>query len=339
MTGLIRYPELCLVAAIGTLTALISVVFGLPLLLPDPHAAIFVGVHYLYPLAGLALWSTLVLLGQKDSRAWTFLLALPCYVVVLLCHFSIKLWGPHINPLLWDEVYWEIDQAMRPLVDACFFLRRLISPIVPLDSGAYLFAFITLFYGSFCYHAIVTPQHFRKLVLAALLIQALGALSYLVMPALGPFIYEVGVESQATQTQAALLQAYHANLTGGSAWLTREGGSHFTQGLAAMPSLHAGCTFLFLLFARRYARVLFPGYCVLFAFIVVTAIASRWHYIVDLPVGLALAWFCYWLSHRLLPDEVGAMAASPGASAAALASDDLGKKQPFHLIHFLTAKL
>ncbi len=285
----------------AAITALLSVALRLPVVLPDPQSAVFVGMHYLYPLAGLALWSVLVLVGQKDKRAWTFLLALPCYVVVLLCHFSVKLWAPHINPLLWDGLYWRIDQALRPLVELCFSLRRSISTIVPLTSGAYLYAFITLFYGSFCYHAIVTSQHFRKLVLAALLIQSLGALCYLVMPALGPFLYERGVEPQATETQAVLLQAYHANVTGGGTWLASEGARHFTLGLAAMPSLHAGCTFLFLLFARRYARVLFPGYCVLFAFILIDAIASRWHYIVDLPVGLALAWFCYWVAHRLSP--------------------------------------
>jgi hypothetical protein len=302
--NLARHPELCVAAGIAALTGLMSLALRLPVVLPDPTAAAFVGMHYLYPLAGLALWSMLVLIGQRDRRAWTFLLALPCYVVVLLCHFSIKLWGPHINPHLWDGLYWQVDQAMRPLVEASFVLRRAVSVIVPLDSGAYLYAFIALFYGSFGYHAIVTPTHFRKLVLAALLIQALGALCYLAMPALGPFIYEAGVEPQATAIQAHLLRVYEANVANSGAWLASEGGRNFTAGLAAMPSLHAGCTFLFLLFARRYGRVLYPIYCLLFAFILVTAIASRWHYIVDLPVGLALAWFCYWAAHRLLPEEV-----------------------------------
>ena len=57
-----------------------------------------------------------------------------------------------------------------------------------------------------------------------------------------------------------------------------------------MPSLHAGGSFLFLLFALRHDRRLVWIMLPLWAFISVDAIANRWHYLVDLPAGMVLAW-------------------------------------------------
>jgi membrane-associated phospholipid phosphatase len=98
-----------------------------------------------------------------------------------------------------------------------------------------------------------------------------------------------------------MLAAREANLAGGAGWIAANGGSHITVGLAAMPSLHTGGAFLFLLFAWRHARVLVPVYAPLFAFIAIDAVASRWHYLVDLPAGIALALACAWAAERLNP--------------------------------------
>ena len=51
--------------------------------------------------------------------------------------------------------------------------------------------------------------------------------------------------------------------------------------------------------AIRHARVLLPTYVPLFVFILITAIANRWHYLVDLPVGIGLAFFSIHLADRL----------------------------------------
>ena len=44
-----------------------------------------------------------------------------------------------------------------------------------------------------------------------------------------------------------------------------------------------------LYFAWRNARILVPVYALFFTFILVSAVATRWHYLIDLPVGLLLA--------------------------------------------------
>ena len=140
----------------------LSAMYGLPVNFPSGERAAFVGVHYLYPLIGVGLWGIFALLSRRREVARTFLIALPCYAIVLLVHFHLKLWVPHINPRLYDGFYWQLDQAMRPLVDACMAARRAMSVVVPMDSNFYMIGFIALFYISFYYHAFVTPDRFRQ---------------------------------------------------------------------------------------------------------------------------------------------------------------------------------
>ena len=105
-----------------------------------------------------------------------------------------------------------------------------------------MLGFIGLFYVSFLYHAIKTPEHFRTLVVSLLLLQTLGGLAYLVAPAIGPFIYEKGVDPTITDGQQSMMQFYQFSLAQGPRWIAQHGGVSFTVGLAAMPSLHAaGC--------------------------------------------------------------------------------------------------
>lgn len=296
-----QMPEVAFALAMLAATLALGAWNGWPVNLPAGNRAAFVGIHYLYPLVGVAIWGAFAAIGQRRALARTFFIALPCYAVVLVCHFNIKLWAPLLNPVLWDDIYWRTDAWLRPLVDGSIALRTALSPMIALDSNFYMIAFIAMFYISFCFHALKSPQQFRTLFLAALLFQGLGALAYLVAPAIGPFLYESGIEPLQTEAQSSMLKVRADLLAGGATWLADKGGTHITVGLAAMPSLHTGGSFLFLLFAWRYARVLVPLYTLLFGFIAIDAVASRWHYIVDLPAGIALALTCAWIAERLNP--------------------------------------
>lgn len=290
-TLLKRLPfEVWFTATLLAVTVLLGRANGLPFSLPSGGGAAFVGVHYLYPLIGLAVWAYIVGRSGRQSPGATFFIALPCYALVLLAHFNLKLWIPDLNPALFDAQYWAIDEALHPLVETCMALRRSLGWAIPLGSNFYMYGFIALFYLSFTVHALGPKGKFRALVIAALLFQGLGALSYLIAPALGPFLYERGVEPMADHAQQALLATYQAHVAGGSAWVALNGSKALLIGLAAMPSLHAGGSFLFLLFALRHDRRLVWVMLPLWAFISVDAIANRWHYLVDLPAGMLLAW-------------------------------------------------
>lgn len=284
---------------------LLSVTLDLPVIYPSGDRAAFVGVHYIYPLIGVAMLGVITFFVGRRDIALHFLAALPCYAIVLFVHFNIKLWVPYVNPTGFDELYWQIDTLFRPAIDFCIMARKSLVGLIPYQINFYMTSYIMLFYCSFCYHALKTPEQFHKLIVAVLLLQALGSLAYLVAPAIGPFIYEAGANPLASEGQRGMLAFYHQAVAAGPAWLAGHGGANFTAGLAAMPSLHAAGAFLFVLFAWHHGRKLLPLYIPILCFIVVTAIANRWHYLIDIPFGMALAWASYRLAARLTASVAG----------------------------------
>src|SRR3546814_8593897 len=62
---------------------------------------------------------------------------------------------------------------------ACMFLRRSAFFFIPYESNFYMFSYIALFYTSFLYHAIKTPEYFGRLIISALLLHVFGTLAYL----------------------------------------------------------------------------------------------------------------------------------------------------------------
>lgn len=273
------------------------------------------GIHYIYPLVGVGLLGIATYFFGNRQIALRFLIAMPCYAAVLFAHFNIKLWIPHINPTGFDALYWSIDQKMRPLVDACIFMRTNVFSFISYDANFYMISYISLFYISFLYHAVGTSEHFTKLVISALLLQAIGTLSYLVMPAVGPFIYEAGVNPRITAGQHGMLEFYRHSVTHGPDFLAKHGGANFTVGLAAMPSLHSASAYLFFLFAWKHGKMLIPLYAFVLIYILTNAIASRWHYLVDVPAGIALAWVSYtlaaWITRSSGSPSTSSIAATP----------------------------
>ncbi len=164
-------------------------IFDLPILYPSGERAGFVGVHYIYPLMGVGLMGIVTLFVGQRAIAFRFLIALPCYAAVIFAYFNIKLWIPHINPASFDAIYWSTDQILRPIVELCIIIRRSVFFFIPYEANFYMTSYILLFYVSFLYHAIKTPKHFGKLIVAALLLQLFGTVIYLAAPAVGPFIY------------------------------------------------------------------------------------------------------------------------------------------------------
>ncbi len=289
-----------------------SLAYRLPIRLPEAGASEFIGVHYLLPLIELVIWAASATAGRARSDLRPFMLALPCYTVVLLVHFHLKLWAPIINPNNYDQSYWFADQALRPLVESCFTLRQMLLPIASYEANLYMIGFILLFYTSFYYHARQTPAAFRTLFLAILFTQGLGAVFYLIAPAIGPFLFEPGLNPHITEAQRFMLDMRHQIVSGGAHWLADHESGVLLTGLGAMPSLHVGTSFIFLWFATRHGRLLLPIYAPLFTFIVINSVANRWHYLVDLPAGIALALMCIWLAHRCC--STSASTSSSGAS-------------------------
>ena len=281
-------PETLLMLAFVLVGLSISVLFKLPVSLPTSASLAFTGMGYMTPAIVIIAGLLITLATQKAARTLYFLTVLLAYGAILIVHFNIKLWVHQINPASWDRAYLEIDTALAPLVNAAFAIRGALGWMGSALDLLYLFAFLAMFGCSIIVHSSRSFIVFRKVVLTAMLVHVLGALSYLIAPALGPFLYEAGANALETKRQVYMLAAHKEALAGGTMWLSANGAQYLATGLAAMPSLHVASSAVFVYYAWRYERRLCWLYLPLFAFIMNEAVATRWHYLVDIIAGIGL---------------------------------------------------
>ncbi|HEX5098192.1 MAG TPA: phosphatase PAP2 family protein [Polyangiaceae bacterium] len=302
-------PELtvaCIALAVGAL----GLSAGLPLLLPDGPSLGFVERHYFRPLV-VAFVAQVVLLAVRRDRSRSrvpmrdFAAALALVAVTIVVHFNLKAWMPLVHARLFDDELMRVDRVFGDLVPALTALRRVLAsglgrlhvPVDPLYHGV----FVAAFFVSFTAHALFdTPNGFRRVVLAACLVLLIGGASYWILPAKGPFIYRPVESRLAELTQRAMEARFDAFVA------TRvPPPGYFTAPLAAMPSLHTAHATLFAIFAYRRLRWLFWPLALALFWIVIEAVAAGWHYVVDLPVGVGIAFGCIRLATLLIPEPSG----------------------------------
>jgi hypothetical protein len=297
----IEWAALAGAAAAGALLA----VFPIRLFFPDTHSSAFALEHY---LAGILL-AALLIVWLNWRANWQFvctesirlvrqMLAL-CLIVFL--HFNFKLWAMLVNPYRFDESYFAIDQALTWLDPAVGLLNLGFSPLKALMPDAYHDVFVAMFLATFlCFAAANRRAAFERGLLAVALVLLIGGLAYLPFPAFGPFIYQSEVGSQADRIQQDMLgfmQTFVASH--GKSYV----GGNFIMPLAAMPSLHLAHAFVLLYYAWRHLRWLGYLYLPAFLFLASEAVASRWHYLIDLPAGLAIALLCIAIADRGIQGE------------------------------------
>jgi hypothetical protein len=213
------------------------------------------------------------------------------FVGIVYLHFHIKTWMPLLRPHLFDDSYFQIDQRYKFVIDAGGVLRALLARVLPAPDLWYQGAQAGLLILSFWLHALGNRRwHYHNLV-ALLLIMMLGPLSYLIAPAVGPFIFETGPNAVATASQHAMYAVFQQVQAGGSIWLAQHGGEHLTAAVAAMPSLHVTLACVVPYYAHKARSALTPLLLFLAGWIFIESVVSRWHYLIDLPAGVALAAF------------------------------------------------
>ncbi len=304
---------------------------GAELRLPSERVSIVLGFSAAMPL-GLGLLCYLSIqglrlaLGRKDySRtilrdAANDLSLLALFVIIMYLHFNLKMWMPVINPALYDLDYLRIDDKLRWLVDLFTWISTGTHSLVSDEVRWYQVAFQSLFVVAFCYFAAIRDVCYPRFVIGIMLVLALGGLSYLIAPAVGPFIYEAGNNALATDAQNSMLVGFKQVQEQGMPWINRWGSDYFTGALAAMPSLHVAHATVITYYMVTSRSFLAPLFIFFWTWILIDSIALRWHYVVDAPAGFLLAVFVIWLTERLL----GARERAPAAvePAPALASSN-----------------
>lgn len=281
-------PELLVAMAFLAIAMMLAWSKALPFVLPDDEALEFTGISYAVPLSLIGVLGLYLVATRQTERLVYYGLAALAYGMILIAHFNVKLWMSLVNPKLWDAFYWRTDQTLRPLVESAFAVHEGAEAVLPWADHLYLFAFLAMFAGSIIVHASQSFIVFRKVLFASMLVHVLGALAYLAMPAVGPFLYEAGANELETARQQHMHGGYRALMAGGRPWIAREGSEFLFAAVAAMPSLHVASSAVFVFYALKHARWLGIAYLPLFVFIIFEAVATRWHYWIDAAVGLAL---------------------------------------------------
>ncbi len=305
----------------GLLVAVIAQIIRTPLNMPDERISIVIGINIVGPL-GLAIacylitQGVLILRGKaKRSRQQILddmandLILIGLYVVANYLHFNLKMWVPLINPALFDTAYMASDESLRPLVDALTWASTAIRDNLNPEFRWYQFLFLTMFVLTFCRFAAVRNALYPRFAVSMLLMVSLGALSYLIAPALGPFIYEDGNILATTEVQAGMYAAYQSVQAEGAAWIVQNGSDYFTGALAAMPSLHVGYASLMTYYMLKNRDYMAPLFVLFWLWILIDSVALRWHYAIDAPAGIALCALVIWLTNRLLPRSEDTQAA------------------------------
>lgn len=305
-----RHPEVVILTCYAIIVYCISMIINTKFSFPCLNNSIFIGIHYLTALILGGIGSVFgivftVNLPNKKSGCTIigilveYLSFIIIFIICMWLHFHIKMWIPLINSYQFDDIYYRSDHLLNPIIEQFMEIRGLLSQSISNIDCLYTYLFIMMFVISFFFHSVWDRQNIRRLFLASLLVQAFGSLSYLIMPAVGPFIYEDGLSTLATRCQSGMWAAYQALRTQGPSWLDENAPRYFTAGLAAMPSLHAAAAWVFLHFARKSLKYLLVPYVPFFLWIIIEAVASKWHYLIDLPVGVALACACIRLAEKL----------------------------------------
>ena len=299
LTAMEKLALASLLLAVG-----IAQVFRLQFYFPSADAVLFIARHYLGPLLPALALPVLLVARHVSKSGPQSLLGLrlrgvAAFAVIVYVHFNLKLWAQLINPVLFDDVYMAADERLRSVVHLASALAGGYRDRLTDLPHAYHEVFVTMFVVSFSIHGMQSDRRgFDRLLLAISLVLIVGGLAYAIAPAWGPFVYEAGDSPDATAiqtTMASFQQSLRASHGG------NYDSSYFVAALAAMPSLHLAHAAVFLYFALRYMRWLGFIYVVPVTFIAAEAVASRWHYLVDLAAGLVVAFCAVLLAYRFIP--------------------------------------
>lgn len=314
----------------AVIVIVIGWVIGGELQIPSERVSKALGVNAAMPVVFAMIAYMLVHLmpivfGKSRRLPEHFLRNLGCdltlvfiFVVVVYLHFNLKMWIPIINPALYDVEFMAIDEKLRWLVDFLTWISTSIHSLVSDETRWYQVDLSVMFILAFCYLSAERNAQYPRFAVGVLLILSIGGLSYLVTPALGPFIFETSPDKLAAQAQLGMYEAYQEVREEGMAWILRSGSRYFTGPLAAMPSLHVAHATVITYYIILSRSVLTPLFVIMWSWMLIDSIALRWHYVIDAPAGFALALFVIWLTNRIFRDsseELCAERATPPLAA------------------------
>lgn len=212
----------------------------------------------------------------------------PFYAVLVLYEALAQL-TPLLCPGTRDAVLVRIDRAVLGL-DAAVWIGRFASPVLSwvmaICYGAYFIIPGAL--AAFLYAAGPGARPlFRDYIVAGSLTAVLGFVGYLLVPAVGPYVFQADL--------------FPARLPGGGYSPVFIKAVDDFRGIArdCFPSLHAAHMTVALVFAHRFRRALFLVMLPVGLGLYASTIYLRMHYVTDVVAGVVLAWVAIFAAPRL----------------------------------------
>ena len=235
---------------------------------------------YTLSLAGVIVWCQF----HPSPYRWRVRLG-ASLLLSALTYFSLSTAVPLMhNPSGLETFIWHQDTALAQWDTAWLgdWPRRLmeLTPaawVTDVFMACYLFFFYYII-GGLLYYFVKDLNLFRAALVGFGTVYALGYVGYMLMPAIGP-LEEMGARS------------------GG--WLTETGGAFITQrtnGVDVFPSIHMAASLFLLMFDFQYRRAHFWWVLAPTVGLWISTVYLRYHYGVDLLVGIGLALGCVWLT-------------------------------------------
>lgn len=208
-----------------------------------------------------------------------------CAVVVQVLFYVIRPVVDIIHPLRADAALERLDFLLFGM-NPNLALERFSTPLFnDALSVFYLFSFLPYLLFSFASYYRGELETFKSFCAGLFTVYALGFLGYTLWPAVGPYASMAG-RFQSPLAGSLLTTAHHAFVVRG------------TNGIDAFPSLHCALTGYVLLFDRAHAARRFRVMLAPVALLWVATVCLRYHYIVDVGAGLALAAVGLWAARQ-----------------------------------------
>jgi len=254
----------------------------------------------LFPLvafhAGLLAGFSAYVLGRarSDGSPWSRVVRpLVTVAVIDLLYTSLGKLGVAAMPYLADGALREADRWLLGF-DPSLAIRPYQTPGWVEFFGVFYAAFIPYSFLSLALGWTGNPPRERDRFLTGwVFTYGLGYLGYLFVPAHGPLVFQAWQPAE--------------ELRGGLFYRSVVIGTELTGGMQGVfPSLHVGGSVYLCLFDLRTDRFRGLTYLPLVALIYVSTVFLRYHYVVDLVAGTAIAFLGWPLAGRVQPAPRGA---------------------------------
>ncbi|QLQ26477.1 MAG: phosphatase PAP2 family protein [Dechloromonas sp.] len=241
-------------------------------------------------MAGLLIAGGLIALTTRRDTPAMWRTRLLFYPLAMNVYFQLMRSAvPAVHPARMDTALRQIDQWLLPDTPS-LLLEPLVTPWATEAFSFFYILFLPYLAFSVINYAIGDLHRLRAFTVGLFSLYGIGFLGYALVPAGGPYL--------------AFPQEFTVPLLGGpiTQWNAVVVGAG-SNGIDVFPSLHVAVSSFLLGFDFRHRRRRFWVYLVPCVGLWLSTLYLRYHYLVDLLFGFALATLALWLAERQFARE------------------------------------